>query len=69
MLNGEVMQYLSRHCGTEQRFTSGCHQQMNRLTEWMNRIIINMLAKFVDENQLDWDELLPALVWSYNTFK
>ena len=28
-----------------------------------------MLAKFVSENQLNWDELLPALVWSYNTSK
>ena len=35
----------------------------------MNRTINNMLAKFVSENQLNWDELLPALVWSYNTSK
>ena len=43
--------------------------QTNGLTERMNRTINNMLAKFVDENQLNWDELLPALVWSYNTSK
>ena len=66
---GEVMAHLSRLCGVEQRFTSGYHPQTNGLTERMNRTINNMLAKFVDENQLNWDELLPALVWSYNTSK
>ena len=35
----------------------------------MNRTINNMLEKFVSENQLDWDELLPALVWSCTTSK
>ena len=64
---GEVMAHLSRLCGIEQRFTSGYHPQTNGLTERMNRTINNMLAKFVSENQMDWDELLPALVWSYNT--
>ena len=66
---GEVMAHLSRLCGIEQRFTSGYHPQTNGLTERMNRTINNMLAKFVSENQMDWDELLPALVWSYNTSK
>ena len=66
---GEVMAHLSRLCGVEQRLTSGYHPQTNGLTERMNRTINNMLAKFVSENQLDWDELLPALVWSYNTSK
>ena len=72
------MAHLSRLCRMEQRFTSGYHPQTNGLTErmnrtinnmLMNRTINNMLAKFVSENQLDWDELLPALVWSYNTSK
>ena len=66
---GEVMAHLSRLCGVKQRFTSGYHPQTNGLTERMNRTINNMLAKFVNENQLNWDELLPALVWSYNTSK
>ena len=66
---GEVMAHLSRLCGMEQRFTSGYHPQTNGLTERMNRTINNMLAKFVDVNQLNWDEMLPSLVWSYNTSK
>ena len=66
---GEVMTQLSRLCGMEQRFTSGYHPQTNGLTERMNRTINNMLAKFVDQNQLNWDEMLPGLVWSYNTSK
>ena len=63
------MAHLSRLCGVEQRFTSGYHPQTNGLTERMNRTINNMLAKFVDVNQLNWDEMLPSLVWSYNTSK
>ena len=35
----------------------------------MNRTINEMLAKAVADNQRNWDELLPALVWSYNTSK
>ena len=63
------MAHLSRLCRMEQRFTSGYHPQTNGLTERMNRTINNMLAKFVDVNQLNWDEMLPSLVWSYNTSK
>ena len=59
------MAHLSRLCGVEQRFTSGYHPQTNGLTERMNRTINNMLAKYVDVNQLNWDEMLPSLVWSY----
>ena len=67
---GEVMAHLSRHCGVEQRFTSSYHHpQTNGLMERMNRTINNMLAKYVDVNQLNWDEMLPSLVWSYNTSK
>ena len=66
---GEVMAHLSKLCGIEQRFTSGYHPQTNGLTERMNRTINEMLAKAVADNQRNWDELLPALVWSYNTSK
>ena len=35
----------------------------------MNHTINEMLAKAVADNQHNWDELLPALVWSHNTSK
>ena len=45
------------------------HTQTNGLTERMNRTINEMLAKAVADNQRNWDDLLPALVWSDNTSK
>ena len=35
----------------------------------MNHTINEMMAKAVADNQRNWDELLPALVWSHNTSK
>ena len=35
----------------------------------MNHTINEMLAKAVADNQRNWDELLPAFVWSHNTSK
>jgi len=64
---GEVMHHLARLCGINQKFTSGYHPQTNGLTERFNRTIQEVLSKFVNPQQSNWDELLQATVFAYNT--
>ena len=33
----------------------------------MNRAMVNILSKYVSKDQGDWDILLPAATWMYNT--
>ena len=33
----------------------------------MNRAMVNILSKYVSKDQGDWDVLLPAATWMYNT--
>ncbi len=37
------------------------------MIERMNRTIVDMLSKFVNENQKDWDEKLAKLMMAYRT--
>ena len=55
--------------GVEHRTSSPYHPQTNGLTERVNGIVINMLSKFVDKDQKNWDQLLPYVVFAYNTSK
>lgn len=60
------MAHLTKLCGITQKFTSGYHPQTNGLTERFNRTIQELLSKFVNPQQTNWDELLPATVFAYN---
>ena len=64
---GEVMAILSKLCGISQKFTSGYHPQTNGLTERFNRTIQEVLSKFVNTQQTNWDELLQPSIFAYNT--
>ena len=64
----EMMADLAKWCGFKQKVTSGFHPQTNGLTERMNRTLQDLLSK-AGQDQLKWDEYLPAAVWAYNTTK
>ena len=51
----------------KQIFTSAYHPQTNGQAERFNKTIKQMLLKFVDTNQSDWDLFLASIVFAYNT--
>ena len=53
--------------GTEHRVTSAYHPQSNGLTEWFNQTLQTTLTKLVNKAQNDWDDHLPAVLFSYRT--
>jgi hypothetical protein len=49
--------------------TSPYHQQTNGQCERFNRTMSGMLAKYVKDNQANWDKYLPTCVLEYNCSK
>lgn len=47
--------------------TTPCHLETDGLVERFNRTLINMISKYVDENQKDWDNWLPYILYAYRT--
>lgn len=53
--------------GIHKTRTTPLHPQSDGLVERMNRTILNYLAKFVDENQRNWDDVLPLFLLAYRS--
>ena len=64
-LNEELMKL----SGTDYCVTSAYHPQSNGLCERLNQTLQNILLKRVNENQDDWDVLLPAALFAIRTSK
>ena len=47
--------------------TSPAHPQCNAQVEVFNKTVAKYLASFVDSTTLDWEQYIPALMFSYNT--
>ncbi len=47
--------------------TSAYHPQTDGLVERFNQTLINMLSKFTNEKQDDWDVFVPLVTFAYNT--
>jgi len=47
--------------------TSPAHPQCNAQVEVFNKTVAKYLASFVDNTTLDWEQYIPALMFSYNT--
>uniref|UniRef100_A0A3B4WPR7 Integrase catalytic domain-containing protein n=1 Tax=Seriola lalandi dorsalis TaxID=1841481 RepID=A0A3B4WPR7_SERLL len=47
--------------------TSPYHAQSDGLIERFNRILLSMLSLFVEDNQLNWDTLLPYVMLAYRS--
>ena len=63
----QVEKELLRLTGTEHRVTSAYHPQTNGLTERFNQTLQAALVKVVNDEQTDWDEHLPAILFAYRT--
>ncbi|XP_016165257.1 uncharacterized protein LOC107607874 [Arachis ipaensis] len=50
-----------------QHFSSVEHPQTNVLTEAANKVILHALRKKLDDAKGLWTELIPEIIWGYNT--
>ncbi|XP_020964030.1 uncharacterized protein LOC110265392 [Arachis ipaensis] len=48
-------------------FASVEHPQTNRLAEAANKVILHALKKMLDDAKGLWAELIPKILWGYNT--
>ena len=62
-----VFQEMCALLGIERTGTTPLHPQSDGMVERYNRTLEAMLAKFVSENQRDWDEHLPLVMMAYRT--
>lgn len=65
----ELMKKVLELLDIKQVRTSPYHPETDGITERFNRTLKMMISSFVDENQKNWDVLLPFLAFAYNTAK
>ena len=58
---------LFRLLGIKHTTTTPAHPQCNAQVEVFNKTVAKYLASFVDNSTLDWEQYIPALMFSYNT--
>ena len=63
----EIFQSLMRLLGIHKTRTTPYHPQSDGLVERLNRTLKNMLSKLVNENQDNWDSLIPQILMAYRT--
>ncbi|UYV73057.1 hypothetical protein LAZ67_10001691, partial [Cordylochernes scorpioides] len=62
-----LMKEVMKMCKVKNCFTTSYHPQTNRLTEQLNRTLINMINMYVNTDQKNWDGILPFITHAYNT--
>eukprot|EP00611_Tribonema_gayanum_P027009 TRINITY_DN6564_c0_g2_i4.p1 TRINITY_DN6564_c0_g2~~TRINITY_DN6564_c0_g2_i4.p1 ORF type:complete len:576 (-),score=37.88 TRINITY_DN6564_c0_g2_i4:1495-3222(-) len=62
---GMLMKELTRLLSIEQRFTSPYHPACNGLTERTNGTLVNLLSMMVEDNQRNWDTVLPHALFNH----
>lgn len=63
----EVFQKTMEILGIEKTRTTPLRPQSDGMVERFNRTVLDYLAKFVDRNQRNWDELLPLALLAYRS--
>ena len=58
---------LMKLCGIKTKMSTSHHPQTDGISEVMNRMVGNYLRCYCSLNQKDWDELLPAAEFAYNS--
>ena len=53
--------------GITHRRTSPFHPMTDGMVERFNRTFLNMVRNYVDEDQLNWDEHIPSILFAYRT--
>ena len=66
-LTSNLISSLCWNLGITQTRTSAYHPQGNAQVERFNRTLEAMLAKTVSDNQKDWDQHIPKLMFAYRT--
>lgn len=65
----EVFQELCRRLGIQKTRTTPYHPQSDGMVERFNRTLKDMVAKYVRGNGYNWDLIVPASCFAYNTSK
>ena len=66
-LTSNLISSLSQILGIVQTLTSAYHPQGNAQVERFNCTLEAMLAKTISDNQKDWDQYIPKLMFAYRT--
>ncbi|CAF4548885.1 unnamed protein product [Didymodactylos carnosus] len=64
-----VFKAIASRCGVNHTTTTTYHPQCNGLTERFNATLAGSLGTYVNQQQSDWDEYLPHVIFAYNTSK
>ena len=62
---GKVFTEMCKLLDIKKTRTTPYHPQSDGMVERFNKTLLTMLRSFVDENQDDWDELLPYVLMAY----
>ena len=65
--DNELMKELARSFGYKKLSTTPYRPQCDGLVERFNRTLLRLLRCFVDTSQLNWDDVLPYVLFAYNT--
>ena len=63
----ELLRRLCEKIGTRKVFTTPYRPQADGMVERFNRTLLRLLSCFVDDSQQEWDEVLPYVLYAYNT--
>lgn len=63
----EMLDSLCQNLGTKHRLSTAYHPQTNGLVERFNRTLCEMLAKYANNHQDDWDAYLSSVLFAYRT--
>ena len=66
-LTSQLVSTLCNQLGINQTRTTAYHPQGNGQVERFNRTLEAMLSKTIQQNQCDWDEQLPKVMFAYRT--
>jgi hypothetical protein len=65
--NNQLMESMAQLLGYNHIFATAYHPQSNGMVERFNATFVPQLAKLHNQENNNWDEFLPAVVFAYNT--
>ena len=65
----EMLDSLCIELGVKHQLSTAYHPQTNGLVERFNRTLCEVLAKFANERQDDWDLYIPSALFAYRTMR
>lgn len=63
----KLLEQLLRLAKTVHNVTTAYHPQTNGLTEKLNHTLASMISMYINEDQSNWDVILPYVTYAYNT--